>query len=421
MALLVFRLFKEKTLFRPMIDINTTEYRRARFALGLGGFLIFCNLYLFQPLLPVMAEEFSVSATRVNWLLAGGSLALSITLIPWAICSEIVGRYRVMMVSLFLLPVVGLFVLAADSLFTLTLARAAMGTALAGFAAVAVAYMAEEFSPKALLIAVGAYVSANSFGGITSRVLGGVISQHWGWQTAVVVVALFSLAGAVAVYLLLPRAKHFSSQPEVSLRAHIRQVVAHIRTPELWTAMLIGGVNFALFVNLFSVMGLRLVAPPYFMPVSVASMIFFCYLSGSVTARLSGHWKSRFSVSAGILLGTGASFLGTLVALHDSVLAMIVGLLLISSGSFFSHSMTYGWVSQKATKAKATANALYLVHYYGGGGLGGFYLIACWEMKGWAGVVLGAGALYAVISVIAHRMMRFERGGAKAARNPEVF
>ena len=394
-----------------MIEVNTREYRRASFALGIGAFLIFCNLYLFQPLLPVMAETFAVSVTRANWLLAGGSLALSLTLIPWAICSEMIGRYRVMLTSLFLIPLAGLLVLLADTLLTLTLARVAMGGVLAGYAAVAVAYMAEEYSPQALLMAVGAYISANSFGGISGRIFGGVVSQHFGWQIAVVLLALFSLTGAVVVYFLLPKAQHFSPEPDVTLRMHLVRVVNHLRTQVLWIAMLIGGVNFALFVNLFSVMGLRLVAPPYSMPVSIASMIFLCYLSGSLTARLSGYWKTRFSVSSGIFPGITLSLLGTLIAAHESIPAMIAGLLFISGGSFFSHSMTYGWVSQKAKTAKATANALYLVHYYAGGGAGGFFLIACWETMGWNGVMLGAGTLYLIMYLLGVRLMGFEQKG----------
>ena len=59
------------------------------------------------------------------------------------------------------------------------------------------------------------------------------------------------------VYLLLPKAKNFKPEKNVSLSIHIKRVATHLRTPELWTAMLIGGVNFALFINLFSVMGLR--------------------------------------------------------------------------------------------------------------------------------------------------------------------
>lgn len=131
-----------------MIQVGTAPYKKATFALALGSFLVFCNLYLFQPVLPVMAEQFSVSATKVNWLLAAGTFSLALTLVPWAIASESIGRYRIMLVSLFLLPIVGLLMLWADSLFLLSLARALMGMALAGFAAVAVATWLKSFQPK---------------------------------------------------------------------------------------------------------------------------------------------------------------------------------------------------------------------------------------------------------------------------------
>ncbi len=94
-----------------LIDIKTPAYKRASFALALGSFLVFCNLYLFQPMLPLMADEFSASATEVNWLLAAGTLSLALMLVPWAVGSEIIGRRRVMLISLFLLPIVGLLML----------------------------------------------------------------------------------------------------------------------------------------------------------------------------------------------------------------------------------------------------------------------------------------------------------------------
>ena len=148
-------------------------------------------------------------------------------------------------------------------------------------------------------------------------------------------------------------------------------------------------------------------------------MIFLCYLSGSLTARLSGHWKTRFSVSSGIFLGITVSMLGTLVATHESILAMIIGLLFISSGSFFSHSMTYGWVSQKAKTAKASANALYLVHYYGGGGLGGFFLIACWEAQNWSGVLMGSSVLYFIMYLLAGLLQGFEHKAKPMVKVPQ--
>ncbi len=77
------------------------------------------------------------------------------------------------------------------------------------------------------------------------------------------------------------------------------------------------------------------------------------------------------------------------IAAVESLTAMLVGLLLISFGAFFTHTLAYGWVGQNATRAKATATALYLVHYYVGGSLGGFLLLYCWQHGGWSSVLMG--------------------------------
>ena len=401
-----------------MIDVNTPAYHRASFALGIGAFLVFCNLYLFQPLLPLMAEDFQVSAMQINWLLAAGTLGLALSLLPWAIGSEAIGRYRVMMISLSLLPLVGLVILFADNLLMLALARVAMGASLAGFAAVAVAYMADEFTPRALMMAVGGYISANSIGGITGRVYGGFMSDLWGWHSAVTGMAILSGLGVLLVYWLLPKPEHFRPTSEHSLKAHTRNIMGHLNNQELWFAMLTGGLTFALFINVYSVMGFRLVAPPYSLPVSWASMIFLCYLSGTVTARLSGFWRQRYSSTSGMILGTSFCALGVWVAAYEALPAMIAGLLLISSGAFLTHSLAYGWVSEKTQSAKATATALYLVHYYIGGSLGGFFLIACWENSGWNGVLAGSMAICLAVCLLCFCLRKYEVSYPRIEQTP---
>ncbi|PSW17657.1 MFS transporter [Photobacterium sanctipauli] len=391
-----------------MIDIKTPEYRRASLALCLGSFLIFCNLYLFQPMLPLMAEQFAVAATTVNWLVAASTMALAVMLVPWAVLSERIGRREVMLISLTLLPIIGFMMVFLESLWALSIARALMGASLAGFAAVAVAYMAEEFTPKALMLTVGGYVSANSLGGIVGRISGGFVADNFGWQAAVIMMAVFSLVVALVVYRLLPKQQHFTTS-KGQLRNQTYSVVHHLRNRTLWFAMMIGGVNFALFVNLYSVMGFRLVAEPYSVPVSWASMIFLCYLSGTVTANLSGRWTQRYSAVSGMVLGTTISGVGMWLALIESIPAMLASLLLISSGAFFTHSLAYGWVSQRAKTAKATATALYLVHYYAGGSLGGFFLIGCWQFYGWMGVVTGGTVLYALIYLLCFRLQNLTK------------
>ncbi|WP_034837005.1 MFS transporter [Endozoicomonas numazuensis] len=391
-----------------MIDLATPTYRKATFALALGSFLIFCNLYLFQPLIPLMADQFSVSVLKANGLLAASTSGLALTLLPWAILSEKVGRYPVMMISLALVPLAGLGILFSDSLSIMIFSRAMLGVALAGFAAVAVAYMAEEFTQSALMMAVGTYISANSLGGISGRIFGGLVSEQWNWQTAVIAMILFSLICALIVYSLLPKAVHFQKAENFSVKGATRNIAEHLHTPKILLAVMIGGLNFALFVNLYTVMGLRLIAPPYSLPLGWTSLIFLCYLSGTVSSRLSGHWRKQHTTTQGILIGTFISMSGVWIASFQDLAAIIIGLLLISSGAFFVHSLAYGWVSHQATRAKATATALYLVSYYLGGSLGGFLLIACWEIAAWSGVLIGSITLYGLMYWLGLRLRKHD-------------
>ncbi|MGL6054701.1 MAG: MFS transporter, partial [Vibrio metschnikovii] len=296
-----------------MIEQHSQAYRRVTFALALGSFLIFCNLYLFQPMLPYLAQHFAVSETQINWLFAASTLALSVSLVPWAISSEVFGRRGVMLLGLFAMPWFGLLTLLSDQLWVLIISRALMGIALAAFASVAVAYMVEELSPQAFNKAIGGYIAANSLGGISGRIAGGLLTDAFGWKTAVVAMAIFTLFGALIVYFSLPVQRHFTPQRGRFLQ-HNQALISHLRQRNLWLAMLIGGTNFALFVNLYSVMGFRLVADPYALPVGIASLIFLCYLAGTISSRLTNRWTSHYHPVAGMILGAMVSMAGMWLA-----------------------------------------------------------------------------------------------------------
>lgn len=386
-----------------MVELGTAQYKKVTQSLAIGSFIIFCNLYVFQPILPHLSHHFSVSELEINWLFASTTLALSFSLVPWAVSSESFGRKPVILFGLFMIPLVGGLMLLTESLPVLIGARALMGVAIAAFAAVAVAYMVEELSPKAFSMAIGGYIAANSLGGIFGRVAGGIITDYFEWKSAVLFFVIFSLLGALFVYFRLPEQKNFTPQKGLFFH-HNRAVVKHISNRTIWLAMLIGGANFALFVNLYSVMGFRLVAEPHHLPVGIASMIFLCYLAGTVSSKLSSRWATVRNPLMGMALGTSISMLGMWISAVESIFFMLVGLLLISFGAFFTHTLAYAWVSQKATHAKATATALYLVHYYIGGSLGGFVLLYCWQNFAWNGVIAGGMLFYITIFILLHSL-----------------
>ncbi|ELU8560467.1 MFS transporter [Vibrio parahaemolyticus] len=381
-----------------MVSFGTPEYKRITLSLALGSFLVFSNLYLLQPMLPTFATLFSISETQVNWLFAASTLALSFSLVPMAVLSESIGRKPVMMVGLFSIPAISALMLLGDSFIFLVACRALIGIALAAFAAVAVAYMAEELDKHAFSMAIGTYIAANSLGGIAGRISGGLLADNFSVDVAIEVMMVVTLIGVICVHYLLPKQRNFTPSSS-SLRHQNRAIIGHFRNQRVWFAMLIGGLNFALFVNLYSVMGFRLVSAPHNVPVGLASLIFICYLGGTFSSRCAGHWSKRYSSILGMFLGAVVSMAGMWIAAFESLAAMLIGLLLISFGAFFTHTLAYGWVGQNATQAKATATALYLVHYYVGGSLGGFLLLYCWQHGGWSTVLLGGSVLYAVMFV----------------------
>lgn len=396
-----------------MVSFGTPEYKRITLSLALGSFLVFSNLYLLQPMLPSFAAHFQISETQVNWLFAATTLALSFSLVPMAVLSESIGRKPVMMFGLFSIPAISALMLLGDSFLFLVVCRALIGVALAAFAAVAVAYMAEELDKQAFSMAIGTYIAANSLGGIAGRISGGLLADNFSIDVAIEVMMLFTLTGVVSVHYLLPKQNNFTPSSS-SLRHHNKAIIGHFKNQRVWFAMLIGGLNFALFVNLYSVMGFRLVSAPHNVPVGLASLIFVCYLGGTLSSRCAGHWSKRFSPILGMFLGSIVSMAGMWIAVIESIPAMLTGLLLISFGAFFTHTLAYGWVGQNATQAKATATALYLVHYYIGGSLGGFLLLYCWQNGGWSSVLIGGSALYiamfAAIAFLKHITEQIDAG-----------
>ncbi|MES9818614.1 MAG: hypothetical protein ABW155_18405 [Candidatus Thiodiazotropha sp.] len=81
---------------------------------------------------------------------------------------------------------------------------------------------------------------------------------------------------------------------------------------------------------------------------------------------------------------------GTLLTLTPNLVVIIAGFFINALGFFFTHSLAAGWVTGHAQWARASATSLYLMFYYAGATLGGFYLEPFWRWAEWEGVVTGS-------------------------------
>ncbi|MGW8667284.1 MFS transporter [Streptomyces niveus] len=392
-------------------------YRRMSFALFAAGVAAFALLYSTQALLPAITADLGVTAGAASWTVSAATGALALFVLPLSALSERFGRRTLMTLSLTVAVVVGLLVPLAPNLEWLIALRAVQGAALAGLPASAMAYLAEEVRPKALVGAIGLFVAGNSIGGMSGRVLAGWVSQLWGWRAGLAAIGLLALVCAVVFRVLLPKARNFRPGT-LNPRALAKTVGGHLADPLLRRLYAIGALFMTVFGAVYTAIGFRLVEAPFNLPQGVIGSIFLVYLVGTVSSAAAGKLVARLGRRGALYLAVGTTAAGLLLSLSDSLGAVLLGLVLITAGFFAGHAVASSAVSRTAKTGRAQASALYQSAYYVGSSAGGTLGAVAFHAGGWgATATLGLLAVLGVVSVTLYgtHAARTERRALAAA------
>ncbi|MFY0805073.1 MFS transporter [Peribacillus frigoritolerans] len=370
------------------------SFRKTILALFLGSFVTFADLYSTQPVIPVFAKQFGVSPAMASLTLsfATGTLALCLLLVSFF--SENIDRKKIMGTALTLSALLSICVsFIQDDLYILIAIRAIQGAVLAGFPAIAMAYINEEFHPKSLGYVMGIYVSGSSIGGLAGRLIVGVLTDHFSWNIAIGSLGALSLIISLAFWWMLPPSQH-AVRVRVSLSRIKTSLINNLRNNRL---VLLFGMAFLLmgsFVTVYNFVGIPLMGPPYHLSQTLIGFIFIIYLVGTFSSTWMGKLADLYSRRVVLLIGIAIMLMGALLTLLDPLLLKIMGLALFTFGFFGAHSIASSWVGSLADKSeKAQASALYLLFYYAGssivGASGGLFLMKF----GWGGVISAVSIL----------------------------
>lgn len=391
-----------------MIEYKSATFYRSALALCVAAAAVFANLHLMQPLLPELSRQFQVSALTVSWVYTIGTLCLGLSLLVYAALSDAWGRKKLLLITLVGMTLSTLILSQVSSFQALLFWRAVQGLFLGGLPAIAIAWMGEEYSKPALVSAVGLYISANSLGGISGRLLSGAMADlgHWQW-----VFYPMTLLGALSCWLVwryLPASQQFKRQP-FRLRQALSDNLFHLRQPLLLLVYLIGGLNFLVFLNQYTYIAFVLAAAPFSLGSSLIGLLFVTYLTGTVGSALSAKIAVRLSAPGAMAAGILIMMLGSVITLGQSLALIGAGFFISAFGFFLCHSLASSWVSQHALRAKASASALYLVFYYLGASSGTLYLQPFWQAGQWLGVVIGSVLMYGLTLLLCLLLWRLKR------------
>lgn len=379
---------------------GTPEFRRTTFALFSAGFATFALLYCVQPLMPVFAREFHVSAAKSSLPLSLTTGLLAPALIVAGVISEARGRKAIMAVSLLassLLMVGASLVHRWDALLVM---RALVGITFAGFPAASMAYLSEEVHPTSIGLSMGLTIGGNGLGGMVGRLAAAVIADVFSWRVAVGAVGVLGLIATFVFWHTLPPSRHFAPRP-ARVRALLRTFWSQLREPGLAALDAEGFLLMGALVTTYNYIAFHLVAPPYSLPPSIVGMIFVVYVIGIFASAWIGSIAGRVGRGRMLFLMIALSLLGLGLTLLRPLAAIVLGIAAVTFGFFGGHSVASAWVGLRATHAKAQAAALYLFSFYVGSSVAGSVGGLFWAKWQWPGVAAFVASMLAVALIAA--------------------
>ncbi len=390
------------------LQAGTSEFRRANWALILGGFACFTLLYGTQPLLPEFTESFGISPTMASLTVSAGTLTLAFLLIPLSMLSDKFGRAPLMKAALLGATAFAWLSAFAPNFEWLVLSRAGVGACIAALPAAAMAYLGEEISASSRGKVMGMYIAGNALGGMFGRFLSAVVTQYSSWHYGLAALALVGIICTILFWRLLPQARHFKTRSLApgELWIDVRRIYADPGLPWLFTtAFLIMGA----FVSIYNYLGFRLSEAPYNLGPAAIGTVFLLYALGSASSALAGHLVDQYGRGKIMLAMIGAMALGVLATLDSQLPVIICGLALFTFGYFATHAIASGWVGFRAGERRGLVSALYLSSYYLGSSFLGSTSGPLWTHYRWPGMVVGLMVCVGLVFAIGLYLSRMEK------------
>lgn len=360
--------------------------------LAAGAGLSAASLYYNQPILGAIARDLDATPSAVGWLPTLTQLGYASGIFLFAPLGDRFDLRRVISIKGAALALALVLAGLAPSITLLAAASLAVGL---------LATTAQDFVPAAAALApptargriVGTAMTGLLLGILLSRVVSGIVGEHFGWRAV-----YFGAAGSVVAVTALASVRLPTMTPTAiaPYGALLRSTLGLLRRAEpLRRAALAQALLAVAFSGFWSTLALALAEPPYRMGSAVAGAFGLAGAAGALVAPVAGSIADKRGPERVIRSGVAlviASFVAMAVA-PASLPVLIAGAIVFDLGvhaSLISHqTIVYGL---DAT-ARSRLNAVLVSSMFLGMAIGSAVasrVLAAW---GFAGVaVLGAGA-----------------------------
>ena len=365
----------------------------------------FTTVYITQPVLPVIENEFGVNARTASLSVSMVIFGVALANLPFGMLAD---RYPVKPIVLTggaVVAATSLVCAVTHSIAILIAARFIQGLFIPALTTCIAAYLAQSLPAARLNVVMGSYVSATVAGGLGGRLLGGWIHPPLHWRYAFVSASVLLMTATIAAFRWLP-----AENPKRKIESPHASFIELLAQPGLLRMFVVAFGAFFVFSSTFNYLPFYLSKPPFSARTEVITLMYLAYLIGIVMGPASGRLSNRLGSGATMVLGSLVFTAAITATLIQSLVAIAASLVAICAGFFSIHAAAVGLLNRRLTSSRGRANSLYVLCYYAGGGAG---ITACgyaYSDYGWKGAVaLGISVLLLPLSIGLTEIMQERR------------
>lgn len=336
---------------------------RPPLAVSLAAFTSSVDRFAISPLLMFIAMEFGVSLGVAVAVASVYYLCYGLSQPAWGMLSDRYGRLPIMRLALVGALICGLASAVAPTLILLTVARAATGAFFGAIVPASITYVGDTSQDQHRQSALSDLMAAIAVGTALATAVAGVIGQLLDWRAVFALSALLALVSLVPLFRLAEPDRERSTGLWHSFVLFGR---------EKWAFVVVG----LAFVEGALVLGLlTLLAPaledqgvdPAWAGLSVAAY----GVATVLVTRLVRPITARLSMPRVISLGGGCLTLGLgAVAVHLSVVTVVLAALLLGATWALMHTSLQAWATQVVPDARGMTVAFFAGCLFAGSAAG---------------------------------------------------
>src|SRR5262245_12610030 len=219
-------------------------------------------MYAVQPLLPIFTREFHINAATSSVPLSPSTGDLAVAMLVIGAVADGWSRTTLMSASLLASALLTLLSSVIRDWPVFLLVRAVEGIAIAGLPALAMAYLGEEIHPDDVGVSMGLYVGSGALGGMTGRLLTGVMTDLFSWRPTLAIIGGIGVVASAIFSFSLPASAQFKprSLPLATLLGFYK---AHLHDRVIRALVIEAGLVLGTLVTVYNYSSFRLLAPPY--------------------------------------------------------------------------------------------------------------------------------------------------------------